>query len=59
MTPRERELLALRYVGRQQRLLDIAEGRTVINEPDAVEAALVQEQEEILFRLKSIPGETR
>lgn len=51
MTPRQRDLLALRYLEIETELQWLAEGRVVDGDPAAVEAALVDEQDEIEFKL--------
>ena len=51
MTPRERDLLALRYVEIEAELSPLAEFRVVDGDPAAIEAALVAEQDEIEYRL--------
>lgn len=51
MTPRERDLLAFRYVEIEAELSDLAEGRVVDGDPAAVEAALLDEQDDIEFKL--------
>jgi hypothetical protein len=51
MTDAEREALARRYVEIEGKLLDLAEGRTVIGDPDVVEAMLRAEQREISVKL--------
>jgi hypothetical protein len=51
MTDAEREALARRYVEIAGKLLDLAEGRTVIGDPDQVEAQLLAEQREIIAKL--------
>jgi hypothetical protein len=51
MTDAEREALARRYVEIEGKLLDLAERRTVIGDPDVVEATLRTEQREISVKL--------
>ena len=51
MTKRERDLLALRYVEIEMELQAIVEGRVVDGDPAEVEAALIDEQDEIEFTL--------
>jgi hypothetical protein len=51
MTKRERDLLALRHLEIDAELRAIAEGRVVDGDPAEVEAALLDEQNEIEFCL--------
>jgi hypothetical protein len=51
MTQRERNLLALRMLEIDAELMGIAEGRVVDGDPATIEEALLNEQEEIEFKL--------
>jgi hypothetical protein len=51
MTKRERDLLNIRFFEIDAELTAIAEGRVVDGDPAEVEAALLDEQDDIEFRL--------
>jgi len=51
MTPRQRNLLALRFMEIEAKLAALAEGRVVDGDLAEVESALLDEQEEIEFTL--------
>jgi hypothetical protein len=51
MTNRERDLLGIRFLEIEAELQALAEGRVVDGDPAEVEERLLDEQEEIEFRL--------
>ncbi|MBA3481390.1 MAG: hypothetical protein H0T51_06200 [Pirellulales bacterium] len=51
MTNRERALLGIRFMEIETELVWLAEGRVVDGDPAEVEGRLLEEQEEIEFRL--------
>jgi hypothetical protein len=51
MTDRERDLLGIRFLEIESELQALADGRVVDGDPAQVEERLLDEQEEIEFRL--------